>query len=270
MNQDNRQRITLIAAGIVVLVILVAFSMWGMARSKNSPPPSLITANPPLSPSPSPSITPEVVIPGTPINTPTPTPQSTGKKFTAPLVGDRLIFGQINMLKWSPASGFPGGIALLKASDRSVVGWVNSAIGPNQISYEWNTQSVFLTRGSPTKKDILPGDYILKISFDGNTSGVESGRFSVVYSNEIQNATYTVNIINRIFAPTSLSVKKNNKIVFVNNDSVTHKILLATFSPQVLTPGQSFEFDTSALASGYTYSFESEGYPSMKLVVKVQ
>ena len=124
---------------------------------------------------------------------------------------------------------------------------------------------------NPAKKNIETGNYIIKIKFDSNAMPeISSAPFSIIYSTEVQIPTYNVQIKDFKFNPATITLKKGDKIRFTNNDPVEHRIMLASVSPFVLPPGQSFVFDTSVFQSGSSYTFYSEAYSTLTLKVTVQ
>ncbi|MBU6500924.1 MAG: hypothetical protein KGJ89_02260 [Patescibacteria group bacterium] len=200
----------------------------------------------------------------------TTTTQVSGIKITSPTVSAKLALSQNNTIQWDKESGFTGGIYLVNASDKSVVGWITSETNVHQVSYTWNTRDLYIARYSPTKKTVSAGNYIIKIKFDSTKlPEVSSGEFSLVYTSELHPSSYSVTINNLAFDQPSLSLNKGDKLTIVNNDQVDHKITLTGFSPFVIPIGSSFTFDTSVLFPG-SYVFYSAAYPTLKLSVKVQ
>ena len=83
--------------------------------------------------------------------------------------------------------------------------------------------------------------------------------------------TKNVSIVDFAFAPSNLTVKKGDKIVFTNNDSVTHTVTAdgGAWDSGNLANGKSYTLDTTKLAVG-TYAYHCTLHPSMKGTLVVQ
>ncbi len=92
--------------------------------------------------------------------------------LTSPAAGDIWQIGTDHTIAWSRAGNFSGQIDLLDASTGLQVGVVLPQVGTNQTSYTWNARSVSLSRTNPQGKDVLPGAYRIRISFDGNNQPI--------------------------------------------------------------------------------------------------
>ena len=80
----------------------------------------------------------------------------------------------------------------------------------------------------------------------------------------------TVSIISFSFVPATITVKKGDKVTFMNNDTAPHTATAAgKFDTGVLQKGQSYLLDTAALAAG-TYSYLCTLHPSMRGTLIVQ
>lgn len=85
-----------------------------------------------------------------------------------PVQGDVWTIGTDNLISWNQAGGISGDIYLADAQTGAFVGVILPQIGPQQTSYTWNTRDLLLDRTNPLKKDVTPGNYVLKIAYDGN------------------------------------------------------------------------------------------------------
>ncbi len=88
--------------------------------------------------------------------------------FVTPVPGETWTIAKQNPIQWSRAGGVSGEISLLDASTKALVGVILPQTGPNQTSYAWNTRDIFLSRTNPLKKNVEPGRYVVRISWDGN------------------------------------------------------------------------------------------------------
>jgi len=266
---DKKQQL-LIGAAVIIIIVIMYF---GFMRTRQSELPASTTQN-------IQEETNKTSQPATPQSqplAPSPKPQESKPlgqarssiSVLAPATGEKLVLGEKNVVRWSKVAGWSGGIYLLDAATRNIVGWITSNTGINQTSFEWDTKTVFLSRYSPSKKDIAAGNYIIKIKFDGNQPEIEGGKFSVINASQVSIPTYQVAITNLAFSPGSLTLKKGDKIIFTNNDAVTHRIIVQGFGPYTLSQGQVLTFDTSALFPG-PYVFYSDVYSLMRLNVAVQ
>ncbi len=199
-----------------------------------------------------------------------PSKPSTSITVVHPAAGEKFVIGQNNLIQWNKEAGVSGSIYLVNDAGKSIVGWINSEIGVHQTSYTWNTRDVFLSRSNPSKKDIVPGTYIIKLQFDSaRLATVSSVPFQIIYPSQVEIQSYAVSIKNFFFSPDKITLKKGALLVFTNNDSVTHRIILQGFSPLTVAPGGTLTFNTSILAPS-PYSFYSDVYSTMRLTVTVQ
>ncbi len=95
-------------------------------------------------------------------------PPGTIITFVTPIPGETWTINQQNTVQWSRAGGVSGEIALLDASTKALVGVILPATGPQQTSYAWNTRDLLLSRTNPLKKNVAPGRYLVRVSWDGN------------------------------------------------------------------------------------------------------
>ena len=187
----------------------------------------------------------------------------------SPLANEEWVIGRLHTIKWSPEAEVTGGIYLVNANTKQVIGWIISELGPRQTSYNWDTRLVFLGRYGGVKQEIGVGGYYLVIKFDNNLGEVKSGPISVIYSGQEKKIIQTIILKDFKFNPITISAQKGEQIIFINNDQVKHRILSSGFGPYNLQPGESGILETSVLNLG-TYSFYSENYPSMSGVLMVK
>ena len=202
--------------------------------------------------------------------TPTPSPSTSPSsiKIISPSEGVEWVVNENHTITWSKEAGLTGGIYIVDASTKAVIGWITSNTASNQTSYTWDTRDLFLNRGSGLKKGILAGKYILKIKFDGPKPEAQSGSFSLIYPEQVKTDAFPVAIKNFLFSPAVLTIWNGDRVVFTNNDSITHKFILSNFGlTYTLAPGATFTFDTAKFPKSPSYDFYSESYPAMRLSI---
>lgn len=251
---------------LVGLIILLASSRGPRATPGVSQTPGTLTPETPLKIGGSKQSTPDTS------KTPTPSPSlptsPSSIKITSPSEGAEWVVNENHVIAWSKAAGLTGGIYIVDASTRAVIGWITSNIVSNQTSYTWDTKDLFLNRGSGLKKGILAGKYIIKIKFDGPKPEAQSGSFSLIYPEQVKTATYQVAVKNFLFSPAVLTIRNGDQVVFTNNDSITHKFIISNFGlTYILAPGATFTFDTAKFPKSPFYDFYSEPYPAMRLSI---
>lgn len=190
--------------------------------------------------------------------------------ITSPKASDIWAVGTLHTISWANYAGVTGGIYLVDMKTGTTFGWITSNLDAQQVYFDWDTSSVFTTRGGGLKKNLTVGTYEVRIKFDtANRPESVSPVFSIVYPEQIKPASYTVTVKNYAFSPKSLTVNKGDNVTFVNNDSVLHHVDIANLSPLVLQPGASVTLETSVLAPS-TYNYYCDIHPSMTgtLVVK--
>jgi hypothetical protein len=113
----------------------------------------------------------------TPSTTPTIAPAIT---FVTPVANDVWTIGDKNLISWNAAPNVTGAISLLSAATGKSIGVILPEIGPKQTSYTWDTVGVYLNRTDPQETDIVPGNYKIEVSFDGNNLGpIVSSAFTI-------------------------------------------------------------------------------------------
>ena len=182
-------------------------------------------------------------------------PKAKPEKFfvLSPLAGEQWALGEQRTIKWTREAGHSagtvGGVYLVYANTKEVVGWISQGVAPRQTSQIWNTRDVFLSQTIPVKKSVNTGSYVVRVSF-GNNIEAESPPFSILYKDQIQPLTFKVDIKNYLFSPTTLKVRKGSKIIFTNNDSMVLEINLLSYLTKKLQPGESYEVDTLSYVPG--------------------
>ncbi len=85
-----------------------------------------------------------------------------------PVTNDQWVIGVTNPISWDNAGNITGEIDLLNGQTGAFIGVILSQTGPDQTSYAWDTREYSLSRYSPLKKEVVPGTYKIRLSFDGN------------------------------------------------------------------------------------------------------
>lgn len=191
--------------------------------------------------------------------------------LVAPLGGETWLIGQSHTISWTNAAQITGEIALLQAGTKTVVGWINSSTGMTQTSYAWDTKSVSTLRSGGLRKDVVPGNYLIRVKFD-------SARYPILTSGQIALtamplpiAGKSVSIQGFAFSPANITIARGGKVTFTNNDSVAHNITFNTtiYPASPLNPGASVTIDTSKFPPG-TYNYYCSIHRSMTGTITVQ
>ena len=84
-------------------------------------------------------------------------------------------------------------------------------------------------------------------------------------------STYNVSIQNFAFAPASITVKKGDKIIFLNHDTAPHTVTSDStgFDSGTMGSGKGWTLDTTQLAPG-TYKYHCAIHPMMTGTVIVK
>ncbi len=273
----NVRGIAIGAVAVIVVVVISIFAGIRFAEKSQAPdaPPQTAsgTSASPSQSSATGTTAQRTSAPGAPAVAPKP---KSGSAYlpviplTSPVGGEAWVIGTQHLISWSMDAGVTGGIYLVDAATDNTVGWITSSNAPHQTSYTWGTSEVYLSRGSPVKKNIGPGIYIIRIRFDApNRPDSVSKSFSIIYAGQVQIPSHTVILKNYSFFPASLTVPKGDTVVFQNNDTITYTIKLASLSPIVIPAGQSFTFDTSVLTPG-PYPVYATDYSAMTFTLTVR
>ena len=191
--------------------------------------------------------------------------------FSSPAAGTQWILQKQHTISWSRAAGSPGSLVLLDPTTNAVVGWIEQNIDLTQNSFPWDTQDVFLSQTSPLKKNILPGDYRVAITFASpNLPVVISPVFSVIPASAAATPTTTISLQNGAFSPSSVSVTKGTKLAFVNRDNVSYSLTITSSGGLTIPANGTQTFDTSVFLPGNYYYFYSTQYPNLRLTVAVE
>lgn len=198
----------------------------------------------------------------------------------APVAGDQWIIGQTNVVQWKRATGVAGSVYLVTAADPSnpswqagvTAGWLIQQTNSGDTSFSWNTRDLYVSHTSAIKKDVSPGQYVIKINFTSpEWPTISSAPFSIVASSQAQVPVDAFTIKNGLFSPSSLAVKEGTKLIFTDDDSVAYQIMISSFGvPFTLEPGGSYTFDTSPLSPGGTYVFYSASSSVLRASVVIQ
>ena len=88
--------------------------------------------------------------------------------FVTPPEGDLWKLGAQNIISWNRAGNFSGHLDLIDARTKRTVGVILSQVGTQQTSYTWDTRYLFISRNSPLKTSVMPGTYVITLTYDGN------------------------------------------------------------------------------------------------------
>lgn len=266
MGFDQKKLWLIIAALVIVLAILLSYAgnRNGGAVPTVSPGEGAMTSAGTAG-KPSGAGTTPLGKAGVPAAKPAPRtlPAPSSIAFVSPSSGDRWIVNRQHVISWSKAAGVTGGIYLIDASTKQTVGWIISNTGSQQTSYAWDTQSVFIERGSALKKTVGSGVYLLKMKLDNSQAGPQSAQFSIIFPEQVENVSRAVSIKNFAFDPKDIVVNQGDTIVFTNMDTVVHRVKLSIFGTYVIDPGASASFATKSVPPE-TYEFYAEDSPSMR------
>ncbi len=172
----------------VVLIVIVALipAVIALIAHQSTTAPTTDTATAPAATSTpetatSTATTSPAVTPTISSTKPAPAPvQQSAIHFITPVAGDAWKLETSNSISWNASSGATGQIYLLDAKTKTFIGVILDSTGPAQTAYTWNTRDVYLSRTNPLKKTILPGNYVMVMSFDqGNLPSVTSPAFTV-------------------------------------------------------------------------------------------
>ena len=198
-----------------------------------------------------------------------PPPKKKNIVITSPVAGEEWVIDNLHSIKWNTEAGVSGGIYLINDDTKKIVGWIISELGPRQTSYNWDTRFVFVGRYGGVKQEIGVGNYYLAIKFDSNLGEIRTGTISIIYTGQEKKIIRTTILKDFKFNPAVINALKGERIIFVNNDQVAHRILSSGFGPYNLQPGESAILETAVLNQG-NYSFYSEDYSSMSGLLYVK
>lgn len=197
-------------------------------------------------------------------------PVVSSNKFIAPLSGDQWVIKENHSIQWNEEALGNGFISLVDAKTGAVVGVISPSLTLHQKTHTWNTQDVLVSRTGGQKKNIEPGEYIIRVTFEVGRKGViETGKFSVIYPNQKTVSSQIFFIQNYVMSPAKLTVKRGDVIYIRNNDPTPIKILISGSIPITVMAGQLYTFSTASLSAG-SYEFYSDQYSGMKATLLVQ
>ena len=191
-----------------------------------------------------------------------------GIKIITPALGESWTFGKIHTIRWSTGAGIKGYIELLDASTKQIIGWITPEISSSQTYFDWDTKMVSVGRMDPSRKDITPGNYIIKIVFDGPKSPIESAMLSIISSADEKIITNNnVLIQNGIFAPNFITIRTGDKVIIVNNETALKTIQINNIPVAILSKNSAYVFEPKAAG---TYELRLKEQILAKLTVVVQ
>lgn len=183
-----------------------------------------------------------------------------GINLLTPQEGNKWAVNKSHQINWNREVGEAGGIQLVDAQSRELVGWILANAGVKQNSFLWDTRDVFLNRQAGVKTNLKTGLYRVKIIFDSRFAPIESAVFSIIAESEQESITPVVRLKNETVNPQTVSIAAGTKVIFVNNDAVKQSISSQTIPAFDLLPnGGSFILDTSKISAG-THFYSSNVY----------
>ncbi len=185
---QNRPRTVLVVIAVLVVAVVILAILLFRANKALAPvaPPQNASGTANASASALPSSPSSASVPAGPSALPSgsPSPAKTTAGTSAKIPAGALtislispapnttwVIKQQNTIAWSNSAKVTGQIDLINATTKTLVGVILSQTGPDQMSYTWDARSVYLSRNSPSMKDVLPGSYLIRVSFDGNGLG---------------------------------------------------------------------------------------------------
>ena len=251
----NKNLILQIGIILAVFLVIILYSVFSTGSQISTMPEEEVV--PMITPSSAPAAS-------KPASQPRPQPRiDPAIIIVSPASGDKLVIGNYRNIVWNKALGSTGGLFLFDEDKREISGWIASSITDKQTSYYWDSRSVFLLRTSPDKKDIGTGKYTIRMVANGKQGEIISAPFFLILPTQVTVGTHTITIKDFAFSPNVTKVKKGDKVIFVNNDSITHRVLSTNFGPHTIPAGESVTMDTSFL-SPFSYTYYCDIHPQMK------
>jgi hypothetical protein len=158
-------------------VVLLVFAL----RSENNPTPQAPVENNSQNTE-TPSATPTTTTAGTPAPKPATAPKVAPKQtifFLSPAKGTVVKLTSPLTILWNKAGGQKGSLSVYDATNNTLVGWIISETQAEQTTFTWNTTSAAISRYGGNRKDLAPGTYIIRLTFDGNLPTVTSQPFTL-------------------------------------------------------------------------------------------
>ena len=192
-----------------------------------------------------------------------------GLQFATPTGGDVWAINESHPIIWNKEPGTSGGLYLVDEATGKTVGWVVPTTGAAQMSFAWDTRDVSVGRTGGSGVTVQPGMYSLRLAQDGKSSVIASPPFSIVAPGAPQVVTAVVRMKGTKLSPTSLTVVRGAKIVFINNETKAQKVTgngLAAFT--VPANAGMYALNTSSLPPGtYNYITDLYTYQSQGTIV---
>ena len=257
----------------LLAVVAIGVLLFVYTRQIKTTPQEVLTAPTPVIPTP--VLPPPEKQPAPSTRRPTPyVPKALPGPLSvmSPAAGEQWAWSELHDVKWNREtgllSGSVGGIALINAATNETVGWISQGILPRQTSQQWNTREAFLNQTGPLRKDIPTGSYIIQVSF-GSGITAKSQIFFILDKEQIQPAVKRAGIQNGNFLPNSLTVKRGDKIVLVNNELIPVEVVTLSYYPLKIMPGESAQVDTLTYPRGI-YEFKLIQFPRANFALTVE
>lgn len=267
-NVMNKKNIAILAVVVIVLALFVLMRFSGAPETPGTPG---AVVNEELSGAGAPSgeyTAPEAVSqPPSSGGTVAQAPGSISVVIPAP--GETWLLGKSHSIRWSAEGKDGGGIELLDATTKAVIGWITPSLVAHQATVSWDTQSVLVAKTSPSKKDIVPGNYIMRINFDGPRVSALSSSFQIIRSGIENIMTHEVLVKSNLFVPNFLTVKPGHQVILVNDDSVKHTLQMNGTALYTVPVLGAYVFDTAGRAPG-SYELRMKEQVTPKLTIVVQ
>lgn len=198
-----------------------------------------------------------------------PTPVvSSSVVFVSPLEGEEWAIGKNHVIRLDKEAGESGAFVLVHAADKTVVGWITPSVKDRQTSYEWDTRSVAVGRNDPSRREMLPGRYIIRAVFGESKNISESGVFSITGGEE-RILVYQVSLKNALFTPNLVTVKKGERVAITNTDALSYMVTLVGEPLHRVAPQSTYTFDALVHPEG-RYELRLQNYPVAHLTVVVE
>lgn len=262
---DKSAFIKLIIAGVLIILLAVLIFVWRGSKQAPVAPAGSTSLNVQSSPfnenrTSVPASGSQLSAVTAPSKITTSKTIQSGIKLLTPQEGDKWAINKIHQIHWNKEAEVIGGIQLINAKSRELVGWILASTGIKQNSFSWDTRDVSLSRQAGVKTNLKTGNYRIKIVFDSRFAPIESASFSVAEENEQENLTPVVRFKNETITPSTVSAASGTKIIFVNNDSVKHGISSQTIPAfEIAANGGVYFLDTSKIPAG-THFYSSNVY----------
>jgi plastocyanin len=263
MNKNNK-----ILVAVVVVVVLLGLVIW--QTGKSNPGGAVVSSS---TPNEAPAPTPSSGVPQganlSPTDASVASPVNTSLVLLSPRLGDQWVLEQPHTVSWSRPAGVTGEVYLVDAFTNTIAGWINSSTGEKSTSTAWDTKHLALTRSGGLQKIVGQGTYFIRVKFDQNKGSIRSNAFSLITPDEVTHSTYQVSLNRLSLSPATITARKGDTIVFVNDDdTVTYQIASPDiFGPFKLAPGQAAALVLNLKPGTYPYSDQTHAGITGKIVV---